>query len=227
MIGTCVCPGISLPTRSKESQTIVPGIAENLRILIWKGKLRPGEHLHQETWAASLGVSHIPFREALRILEGEGLVHVAANRGVRVAPVSAQELEEWALEFTGLMHALLPLAVRTASPERLARARAIAKELDTPRAPSEVHLEFWRLIFGACGMPRLQRLVDQLLWRMGRYFRFDGKAVLASLRDVHPTREDFIDALEAGDADGAREAAIGFMQTRKAGYLRFLAEAEG
>jgi len=215
-----------LAPRSKESKTIVPGIADTLRTLIWKGQLRPGEHLNQETWAASLGVSHIPFREALRILEAEGLVQVSANRGVNVAPVSAQELEEWGLEFFGLMHALLPLAVTRTTPETLARARTLAKELDQPRIPAATHLEFWRVLFTPCGMPRLQSLVDQLIWRLGRYFLTDDKGLLASLRDVHPNREDFLDALEGGDADGAREAIMGFMQVRKAAYVQFLAATE-
>ena len=144
-----------MPGRSKESKTIVPGIALRLRTLIWKGELQPGEHLNQEAWASALGVSHIPFREAIRILEGEGLLKITANRGVTVTPVTAQEVQEWSLEFRGLMYALLPLAVRHATPASLARARALLPELDQPMVAPETHLEFWRSLFEPCGLTQL------------------------------------------------------------------------
>ena len=208
--------------RSKDSKTVVPGIALNLRTLIWKGQLRPGEHLNQEEWATTLGVSPIPFREAVRILEGEGLLVVVANRGVTVTPVTAHELDEWTLEFKGLMYALLPLAVSRASPSSLVRARRIAKDLDLPNLPPGVHLEFWRTLFEPCGMSRLLGLVEQLIWRLGRYFFTGGPMVLSSLREVHPNREDFLDAIEAGDTEGAIQAALGFMQIRMNAYRKML-----
>ena len=213
-----------MPGRSKESKTIVPGIALRLRTLIWKGELQPGEHLNQEAWASALGVSHIPFREAIRILEGEGLLKITANRGVTVTPVTAQEVQEWSLEFRGLMYALLPLAVRHATPASLARARALLPELDQPMVAPETHLEFWRSLFEPCGMPRLMGLLDQLIWRLGRYFIADGKALMAAMREVRPNRVDFLDALEAGDADGALQAWLTFFQVRAEAYLRQLAE---
>ena len=213
-----------MPGRSKESKTIVPGIALRLRTLIWKGELQPGEHLNQESWASALGVSHIPFREAIRILEGEGLLKITANRGVTVTPVTAQEVQEWSLEFRGLMYALLPLAVRHATPASLARARALLPELDQPMVAPETHLEFWRSLFEPCGMPRLMGLLDQLIWRLGRYFIADGKALMAAMREVRPNRVDFLDALEAGDADGALQAWLTFFQVRAEAYLRQLAE---
>lgn len=216
-----------MPKRPKETKTIVPGIADSLRNLIWKGKLRPGEHLNQEAWAATLGVSHIPFREAVRILEAEGLMAFSPNRGISIKPVTAQELEEWALEFFGLMHVLMPLAVARATPEALARARVIARDLDLARIPAEAHLEFWRILFKPCDMPRLQSLLDQLIWRLGRYFLADGKALFAAMKDRHPNREDFLDAIEAGDVEGARRAVMGFVLARKEGYLQVLAEDTG
>ena len=208
--------------RSKGSKTVVPGIALNLRTLIWKGQLRPGEHLNQEEWATTMGVSPIPFREAVRILEGEGLLVILANRGVSVTPVTAHELDEWSLEFKGLMYALLPLAVSRASPSSLARARRIAKDLDLPNLPPGIHLEFWRTLFEPCGMPRLLGLVEQLIWRLGRYFFDGGTTVVSTLRKLHPNREDFLDAMEAGDPDGAIQAALGFMQIRMSAYRKTL-----
>ena len=76
-------------------------------------------------------------------------------------------------------------------------------------------------------MQRLQGLLEQLIWRLGRYFLADGKAVFSSLRELHPNREDFLDAFEAGDADGAEKAMMGFMHVRKAAYSQTLAASQG
>ena len=206
--------------RPKESKTIVPGIALNLRALIWKGQIRPGEHINQEAWAAALGASHIPFREAIRILEGEGLVKVTANRGVTVTPVTAHEMHEWSLEFMGLLYALLPLAARHATPASLAQARALLPAMDQPMPVPDAHLEFWRILIEPCGMPRLMGLMEQLIWRLGRYFVADGKTLMAAMREVRPNRADFLDALERGDAEGALRAIMTFLQVRIETYLR-------
>ena len=211
-----------MAARPKESKTIVPGIALNLRTMIWKGQLHPGEHINQEAWASSLGVSHIPFREAVRILEAEGLLKVTANRGVSVTPVTRHEMQEWCLEFEGLLHVLLPLATAQATPASLARARALLPQLDQPRVAPDAHLEFWRILLEPCGMPRLMGLVEQLIWRLGRYFIADGKAVMASMREIRPNREDFLAAFEAGDAEGAVQAMMTFIGKRIEVYVQLM-----
>jgi DNA-binding GntR family transcriptional regulator len=59
-------------------------IAEILRERIYTHRYSTGSWLRQEQLAAELGVSRTPLREALRILEQEGLVQVEAKRGARV-----------------------------------------------------------------------------------------------------------------------------------------------
>ena len=65
-----------------------------LRARILGGELPAGSALRQEDLAASLGVSRVPVREALRMLESEGHVVYAAHRGYRVAELSVADLEE-------------------------------------------------------------------------------------------------------------------------------------
>ncbi len=65
-----------------------------LRARILGGELPAGSALRQEDLAASLGVSRVPVREALRMLESEGHVVYAAHRGYRVAELSGADLEE-------------------------------------------------------------------------------------------------------------------------------------
>lgn len=73
-------------------------VGDVLRELIYSGAYRPGDVLRQETIAAELGISRTPLREALRVLERDGLVTHQAGRGVRVASADrARLLDAYAL----------------------------------------------------------------------------------------------------------------------------------
>jgi DNA-binding GntR family transcriptional regulator len=65
-----------------------------LREAILHGRLAPGLVVSQVQLARELGVSRTPLREAVRMLQREGLVAGEANRMVRVAPLSIQDVEE-------------------------------------------------------------------------------------------------------------------------------------
>lgn len=67
---------------------------EQLRDLIFVGKLGPGtDHLESEL-AEELGMSRTPVREALLILEGQGLVDVRPRKGARIKPISLDDIAE-------------------------------------------------------------------------------------------------------------------------------------
>lgn len=65
-----------------------------LREAILHGRLAPGLAVSQVQLARELGVSRTPLREAVRMLQREGLVTAEANRMVRVAQFSIQDVEE-------------------------------------------------------------------------------------------------------------------------------------
>jgi len=58
-------------------------VADHLRAAILRGDIVPGERVRQEEVAQLLGASRLPVREALRMLEAEGLVGHEANKGAR------------------------------------------------------------------------------------------------------------------------------------------------
>lgn len=68
-------------------------IAAQLRDAILAGEIAPGERIRQEEVAARLGTSRLPVREALRILEAEGLTELTANKGARVPRLDPAELD--------------------------------------------------------------------------------------------------------------------------------------
>jgi DNA-binding GntR family transcriptional regulator len=73
--------------------TMVDQVTSEVRRSILAGVLRPGQELSLRELAARLGVSTIPVREALRRLEGQGLLVAGNGRGsARVAPLDADDL---------------------------------------------------------------------------------------------------------------------------------------
>jgi DNA-binding GntR family transcriptional regulator len=69
-------------------------IAERLRRAIVTGRLRPGAVLVETTLAEQLNVSRAPVREAVQMLESDGLVETVAYKGKRVKPLSVREVVE-------------------------------------------------------------------------------------------------------------------------------------
>src|ERR1700710_2758739 len=71
-----------------------PGIQHRLRHDIIGGSLPFGSRLRINELASRYGVSHMPVREALRELHGEGLVVIERNRGARVRPIHLGFVED-------------------------------------------------------------------------------------------------------------------------------------
>ena len=87
-------------------------IADSLRTAILDGSYLPGARIRQEDVAASSGASRIPVREALRMLDSEGLVTLVANAGAWVTKLSLRECVETYL----IRERLEPLLLRTSMP---------------------------------------------------------------------------------------------------------------
>ena len=78
----------------KRQGTAPETIAAALRADILSGETKPGTLLRQEDLAARFSMSRIPVRDALRLLEAEGLVTIATNRGAQVVQFSKDEVAE-------------------------------------------------------------------------------------------------------------------------------------
>lgn len=76
--------------------------ARRIRAMIVYGDIPPGERLREAFLCERLGMSRTPVREALRTLAAEGLVNVAPNRSVTVAPLDAAETQDLIVVFAEL-----------------------------------------------------------------------------------------------------------------------------
>src|SRR2546430_16870352 len=117
---------------AKHYRSIPTMVADILREAILTGKLRGGQPLRQEELATKFGLSRGPIREALRQLEGEGLIVFNPHRGAVVSPLSLAEVQEICDIRIALETAALSLAMPHLSEKALKRADAILDEAEQP-----------------------------------------------------------------------------------------------
>jgi DNA-binding GntR family transcriptional regulator len=134
-------------------------VHEVLRTAILDGQLAPGERLRAEALAGRFGTSRTPVREALLMLEHEGLVDVQPNRGAIVRSFDPADLLDL-YEVRALIepHAAARAATRIA-PEPLARLRELCDAAADPGATVADQIvfneEFHRIVVEAAESPRL------------------------------------------------------------------------
>lgn len=142
-------------------------ILERVRWGIISGRTAPDTLFSVPALASELGVSTTPVREALLELARDGLVTPLRNRGFRVEPMSAVDLENlFTLRELLETHALVAAArLRIADTEDLRRAAdAVAdavRDRDVPRYLS-TDRAFHRALVDKAGNPRLTKMVLQL-----------------------------------------------------------------
>ena len=75
----------------RKPQTAADHVADILREAVAEGSLKAGTPLRQDELAARFGFSRMPVRDALRLLEAEGIVSIHPTRGAFVASMDAGE----------------------------------------------------------------------------------------------------------------------------------------
>lgn len=200
-----------------------------LRRAITSRELKPGEPVRQDAVADRLGMSRVPLREALKVLEGEGQVVYAPNRGYFVADLSMADLEEVyrirrVLEAEAAREAVRHLtdadldALERAHDDVVAAGRA--GDLATmAEANRRFHLGFLEL----SGLPRLVRLV-RLQWDATDAYRALYYGGPTNRERVDHEHRDILDALRRRDGeqvvallDAHREHAVESLRAVLAG----------
>jgi len=150
-------------------------VADALREAIIHGTLKGGQTLRQDELANRFGLSRIPVREALRQLEGEGLVTVQPHRGTVVSQLSGAELRELCEIRVALETTALRLAIPRLDDDTLNRAAAILVETDGETNVlehwSRNNWRFHSTLYEAAERPRLLSMIKTLHDTVDRYLR--------------------------------------------------------
>ena len=151
------------------SMTKTEAAFHTLRAAIGEGRFRPGERLTLARLLEELDMSPTPIREAIRLLQAEGLLEHEPHHGVVVAEYSPEKAEE-IYRLRGVLEPLATeLAVERATPEqvesirRLHDALAEAVRERNPRTDvAELNAEWHRALYAASGSRYLQEFIAKL-----------------------------------------------------------------
>lgn len=77
-----------------ELRNLPDRLADHLVVMISQGKLKPGQRIFEKEICKIQGVSRIPVREALRLLQAQGVVRTEPNRGTYVTEFTGDEMLE-------------------------------------------------------------------------------------------------------------------------------------
>ena len=150
-------------------------VFNTLREEILTGKLKPGERLREIHLANKMGVSRTPVREAIRMLELEGLVKMPPRKGAEVADITEKDLNDVLEVRTALEELAIELACKNITPEDIDRLNANMEEFIEATKKGDLteiakaDVSFHDIIFEATNNRRLIQLLNNLREQMYRY----------------------------------------------------------
>lgn len=150
-------------TRPKTAQEAV---LVELRRLIVEGELGPGSAIRQDALASSLGVSRVPVREALKILEGEGQITYRPHRGYFVTELTASDVREIYRIRELLESEALRVGVPKLTDTHLKTMRSCLEDMESQPgatgAMSDSNSRFHLTLLNACEMAHLLKHIRLL-----------------------------------------------------------------
>lgn len=194
-------------------------VAAYLREAILGGQLRPGDRIRQQEVAARFGASRLPVREALRILEAEGLTELAPHKGARVPRLTQHEVDV----IYQMRERLEPLALAESLPqltasedEQLGKLQQRIEDNGDLEEFLDLDREFHLLTYSGCPVEPLNSAVARL-WNSTQHYRRSYVALGGQDRMwlVNAEHRLIVDAVLRRDAvDGERYLAGHIRRTR-------------
>jgi DNA-binding GntR family transcriptional regulator len=188
-------------------------IYQELRRRILAGELEPGQRLVVRRLSEEFGCSDIPVREALRSLEGDGVIEIAPYRGAQVRLYRPEEVREAYLIRANLEAAATGAASDFIDDGTVAQLERLIQQMDEVLSAGDVagysalNREFHELIFSACPYRRLHELISNV---------WDGHVGMVAVMRLAPERfrlsndehRGILRALQARDGDLASRLAL-------------------
>jgi DNA-binding GntR family transcriptional regulator len=219
-----------LPTSTeRRHRTKQEFVCQTLRDAILSCELQPGERLVIDDLARRLLVSIIPVREALQVLQSEGLIVTVPHVGATVAPVSSESILDVFTVLEGLEVVATRLVAERGSVDALATLAALVTAMDAAVEAgrleewADLNTRFHRAISASSGLPLLEEMTGRVLGRWDRVRRFYFNGVLT--HRVGQAQQEHREILLAlGSRDLARLEALvrAHNQRALAAYLSYL-----
>ena len=150
-------------------------VFHTLRGAILKGELKPGERLMELQLAAKLGVSRTPIREAIRMLEQEGLAVTIPRRGAEVAKMTEKDMQDVLQVREALDELAAGIACECMTEEELESLKKAMEAFEQATATKDIKqiadtdMVFHDIIYQATRNPKLVNILNNLREQMYRY----------------------------------------------------------
>jgi DNA-binding GntR family transcriptional regulator len=204
-------------------------VFKTLRRGIHQGLLVPGERLIEEQLAERLGVSRTPIREAIRMLELEGLVAVLPRRGAVVSNITSKELNDVLEVRLFLEKFAAGLACGRITPEavedleRAEKLFAEAVEQGDYNKMAARDADFHGLLYKAADNNVLLKLIDNMQEQMYRY-----RLEYLKDKDIHQKligeHGDIVNSLKNRDREKAEETAVRHIEEQRRYILELIGD---
>lgn len=179
-------------------------VFNTLREAILKGELLPGERLMEIQLASKLGVSRTPIREAIRMLEQEGLAVTMPRKGAEVARMTLKDMEDVLEVREALDELAAQIACDKITKEQLAVLKKTKEEFVTSiedgdvKKLAEADVRFHDVIYNSTDNTKLVTLLNNLREQMYRY-RIEYLKNPDNYPGLLKEHDDIVEALEARD----------------------------
>ncbi len=150
-------------------------VFHTLREAILKGELKPGERLMELQLASRLGVSRTPIREAIRMLELEGLAITVPRKGAEVAKMTEKDMEDVLQIRKALDELAVGLACDNIQEKDLENLHVALLNFEESTREGNVKkiaqadVEFHDVIYQLANNPKLVNMLNNLREQMYRY----------------------------------------------------------
>lgn len=157
-------------------------VAERIRDMILAGELPPGERISERMLTEGLGVTRTPLREAFKILETEGLLHIVPNRGAQVSRLSPADVDMAMELLVGLESVAAEPACERGTAEQFALVEALHARMVTCQREGDlmgyfrINQDIHQNIVDCAHNPALSRVYRAESARV-RLYRFAGNRV--------------------------------------------------
>lgn len=200
-----------------------------LRDAIMRCELRPGERLVIDDLARRLKVSIIPVREAIQMLQSEGLVVTVPHTGATVAPISRQSIQDVFTVLEGLEVVGTRLVAERGNEDELNALGKLVDDMDKAVAAKRyaqwagLNTQFHLTIGALPGLPLLREMTERVLARWDRVRRFYIKGVLVHRVDqAQQEHRALLAAMRARDLRALEELVRRHNRRALDSYMRYL-----
>lgn len=200
-------------------------VADYLRTAILSGELKPGDRIRQEEIASRFGASRLPVREALRMLEAEGLTEHEPHKGARVPRLSAHEVDG----VYRMRERLEPLALAESIPRlddtdtaRLEEIQQQIEQNDDLERFLELDREFHLHSYRGCRLDPLTSMVHRL-WNSTQPYRraYVARGGRSRMWVVNAEHRLLLDAIARGDSVDAERTLEGHIRRTRIELARY------